>query len=117
MTSDDKLSRRSALAKIAGLATVGYFAPTMAVMASGHSDASEASEPSEPSEASEASVSSASSLASEPSLSEASDWSAPSIASTGNPTVDQAAQACADSSTSQAAFEECLSTAGLQLAN
>lgn len=114
---DTKVSRRGAMAKIAGLATAGYFAPTMSVMADGHSDASSSS-----SASSTSSVSSASSAAGEPSMweasvSDASDWSAPSIASTGNSAVDDAADSCADSSTGQESFEQCLSDAGLQIAN
>lgn len=107
MTDKTDLSRRGALAKIAGLATVGYFAPTMAVMAEGHSDASASSA------SSVSSASSTSSASSAASNSDASDWSAPSL-SHSDPEVDAALDACEESATDEASFDACLADAGIE---
>ncbi len=105
--SQKTLSRRAALLRVGALAGAAYAAPAFTTMsmahASGHSDASASSASSASSAASEASASSASSAASEASMA-----SRPSGA-----VSDPGVQACVDSTTTDAEFDQCLQDAGI----
>ena len=111
MSENSKVSRRAALGKIAGFSAVGYFAPTMGVMAVSISAPSAPSRRSRPTRPTRPSPASPVSFAEDP------NWVRPTVGESGNPNLDVRGQACVDSSVSEESFADCLSKAGLQIAN